>query len=228
MERSPRSHDVGGMRHLGPIEVEQDEPVFHSDWEAKVFGMTMATLGKGLFSLEEFRGGIEDIHPVSYMDASYYERWLVTLERWLVQGGVLTPDEIDERTRELALHPDRPVPDVEDPQFADVMISVCRGGIPLTREVDREPRFAIGDRVRAIGTDTTWHTRLPAYARGKVGEVVRIDAAYVFPDTNALREGENPEHTYGVRFEAAELWGDDAEGRAPVHVDLYETYLEPA
>jgi hypothetical protein len=31
-----------------------------------------------------------------------------------------------------------------------------------------------------------------------------------------------------VRFEADELWGDAAEGAAPVFIDLFESYLEPA
>jgi hypothetical protein len=31
-----------------------------------------------------------------------------------------------------------------------------------------------------------------------------------------------------VRFDAAELWSDAAEANSPVHVDLYEQYLEPA
>ncbi|XGV95742.1 MAG: hypothetical protein ACAF41_23745 [Leptolyngbya sp. BL-A-14] len=28
-------HDMGGMHNLGPIPIAENEPVFHSEWEAK-------------------------------------------------------------------------------------------------------------------------------------------------------------------------------------------------
>jgi nitrile hydratase len=31
-----------------------------------------------------------------------------------------------------------------------------------------------------------------------------------------------------VRFEARELWGDDAEPHDAVYIDLWEPYIEPA
>ena len=78
-------------------------------------------------------------------------------------------------------------------------------------------------------SDAPGHTRLPRYVRGKRGKVIRLDKAFVYPETSALREGENPEWCYGVRFEAEEVWGADAEkGAPPVYVDVWESYLEPA
>ena len=35
-------HDMGGMHGFGPIELEADEPVFHYDWERRVFAMNNA------------------------------------------------------------------------------------------------------------------------------------------------------------------------------------------
>ena len=51
--------------------------------------------------------------------------------------------------------------------------------------------------------------------------------AHLFPDRSAegVRVGQ---HLYTVRFEAAELWGDSANGNSTVSVDLWEDYLEPA
>jgi hypothetical protein len=37
-----------------------------------------------------------------------------------------------------------------------------------------------------------------------------------------------PPHLYTVRFEARELWGEQADGKGAVLVDLWEDYLEPA
>ena len=44
--------------------------------------------------------------------------------------------------------------------------------------------------------------------------------AHIFPDRSARRCED------GVRFEAAELWGESAAGREAVYVDLWEDYLE--
>ena len=32
-------HDMGGMHGFGPIEIEAYEPVFHDEWEGRVYGM---------------------------------------------------------------------------------------------------------------------------------------------------------------------------------------------
>ena len=32
-------HDMGGMHGFGPIEVEKNEPVFHADWESRVYAL---------------------------------------------------------------------------------------------------------------------------------------------------------------------------------------------
>jgi nitrile hydratase len=72
----------------------------------------------------------------------------------------------------------------------------------------------------------TGHTRLPRYARGKRGRIEREHGVHPFPDTNAQGLGPRPQTVYGVRFEAAELWGGSADGRGAVHLDLWEGYLE--
>src|SRR5262245_22366439 len=38
-------HDMGGLHGFGPVEVEADEPVFHEQWEARVFGMVQSQRG---------------------------------------------------------------------------------------------------------------------------------------------------------------------------------------
>ena len=70
------------------------------------------------------------------------------------------------------------------------------------------------------------HTRLPRYARGKVGTVELVHGCHVFPDSNAQRLGEDPQWLYTVRFSARELWGND--DAAAVSIDAFEPYLERA
>lgn len=224
----PLASDLGGLRGLGSVEVEVDEPVFHSDWEGRTFGIANAMIGKGLFSVDEFRHANERMHPVAYLGGSYYDRWIWGLEQILVENGVLTEDEIDTRTRDFAQHPDALVPRREEPEFADGLLGAFYAGISPSREIEAPRRFAVGDRVVARGSGTDGHTRLPSYVRGRTGIVARCDDACVFPDTNAHRAGENPQWCYTVRFEAEEIWGAGAESPVPVFVGVWESYLEPA
>jgi nitrile hydratase subunit beta len=85
-------------------------------------------------------------------------------------------------------------------------------------------RFAAGAWVRARATDRDAHTRLPRYARGHIGEVVEVRAAWQLPD-DAVRGVFRAEPVYAVRFSAAELWGS---GSHSVILDMWESYLEEA
>jgi hypothetical protein len=102
-----------------------------------------------------------------------------------------------------------------------------RGAPGSLRTISARPRFAKGDRVRTRNHQPSGHTRLPAYARSRRGTIALVHPSGVLPDTNAHGRGENPEWVYAVRFDAAELFGDGAEPNACVHVDLFESYLEP-
>jgi nitrile hydratase len=50
----------------------------------------------------------------------------------------------------------------------------------------------------------------------------------VFPETNAMALGEKPQHVYAVRFDARELWGENAVPRDSVYLDIWDDNLEPA
>ena len=73
------------------------------------------------------------------------------------------------------------------------------------------------------------HTRCPRYIRGKAGTVVRNDVIASVPDIEAhAGSHRRNEPTYSVAFDAAELWGADGEPGVTIHVDLWDSYLEPA
>ena len=71
-------------------------------------------------------------------------------------------------------------------------------------------------------------TRLPRYVRGHVGVVERLHGVHVFPDSAVLDKGDDPQWLYTVRFDARELWGDDADPTVTVSIDAFEPYLDPA
>ena len=95
-------HDLGGMDGFGPVVRERNEPIFHADWERRVFGMMLATLGQGLYNLDEIRHSIERMAPAHYLGSTYYEHWLAGLERILGEKGRLTSTEIETRLAKLA------------------------------------------------------------------------------------------------------------------------------
>ena len=215
-------HDMGGMHGFGPIVREENDPLFHAPWEAQVRAMTVIARSQGYFNIDAFRYGIERMDPAHYLRASYFERWLASTELNLLERGFLTSDELDERTEYFRQHPEAIRPRGGDPAPTPE---------PPDESANRQllaSQFAVGDAVIARNFHPNEHTRLPRYARGKRGIVQRLHGAQIFPDTNAVGLGENPQPLYSVCFEARELWGDSAEPRQTVSLDLWESYLEPA
>lgn len=211
-------HDMGGMHGLGPIQREADEPVFHERWEGRVFAMLRAMGAWRKWNIDASRYQRELIPAVEYLRMSYYERWLAGLEQLLLSKGLVTSAE---------LAGGRATPDApkQSPALpADKVPQLVANGSRSDRPVQTTPRFKVGQAVRARNINPTGHTRLPRYARAKQGTIDRIHGAFVFPDSNALFQGENPQHLYSVRFTSHELWGDTTQDA--VYIDLWESYLE--
>ena len=218
-------HDMGGMHGFGHIEREPNEPVFHEPWERRVFGLTVLSGRPRLRNIDEFRHAIERMAPVDYLGSSYYERWLDSTLRLLVEKGVITGEALERRMAELASGPD-PAPPHSDPDLLARIVRGLKARTPF-RQPGPPPRYALGDHIVTRHDAPVGHTRLPRYARGKLGVIVGVHGSFIFPDTNAHGQGTQPHPLYSVRFEATELWGATAEPCAPVHLDLWERYLEP-
>jgi len=213
-------HDLGGMHGFGPVIREQNEPVFHSDWEKRVFAMTLTAMGRRVCNVDEFRRAIEHMPPADYLAATYYEKWLHAIESLLVEKGVVTREEI------ASGHAAAPAPAKATGSLGGGVESFDSSAVKLRFDKSYRPGFKVGDRVVARNINPEHHTRLPRYARGKRG-VIRYDhGVFVFPDTHAHGQGAKPQHVYGVVFEAKELWGADHNQRAPVYLDCWEAYLE--
>jgi nitrile hydratase len=220
-----RPQDLGGRKGFGAVPIEDDEPVYHERWEGSVIAGILATIMAGLYNTDQFRAGIDDLEPLSYISIGYYRRWLHTLEVNCTNAGVFSPEELEARIAEIAAG--APLPVRDDPRLEQALRELIERGASNVRPVEHEPRFRPGDRVRGRECPDARHVRIPGYAQGKVGTVHVVHDAFVFPDTNLRDEGENPEHVYAVRFRARDLW-PDADEAASVLVDLWESYLEEA
>ena len=87
-------HDMGGMHGFGPVEVEPNEPVFHEPWEGRVLAMQRSMGYTGLWTIDGGRPSLETLPPVTYLMASYYQRWFLGLEKRVVAYGLVGEDEI--------------------------------------------------------------------------------------------------------------------------------------
>lgn len=214
-------HDMGGMDGFGKVEPEPDEPTFHLPWEGRVHAMQFAMRYAGAWCIDASRFAQERLPPQVYLSASYYQRWALALERNVLENGFADSDEI---AAERSLRPGKPL---KCKLTTDVVErGLTRGS--FGRPAQAPARFAPGDRVRAKNIHPLTHTRLPRYARGHVGVVERVQGCHVFPDTMAIDKGENPQWLYTVRFDAQELWGQDADPTVKVSIEAFEPYLDPA
>lgn len=213
-------HDLGGMQSFGPIRREVGEPVFHEEWEGRLYAMRMATR---LQNPGNLRPHIERMAPGQYLNSSYYEKWLHAWTQILVQDGVLTEEELRDREAALAADTGTPLPRREDPHQARQALERLRQPQPLQRAATSQPRFRVGDLVQTRHFHPPGHTRLPRYARGRQGAVVKFYGFHDYPDEDAAPR---VQPLYAVRFAARELWGESAELDSAVYLDIWENYLE--
>lgn len=213
-------HDMGGMHGMGLVEHEKNEPVFHAPWEARVFALNRALGAWGKWNLDASRHSRELIPPAEYLRMTYYEKWLAGFTALAVEHGLVTRAELETGIPAS--------PKTTPPLTADGVSRLVSRGAPAKRNVTIAPRFKAGQRVRARNINPTGHTRLPRYARGKPGVIVRDHGVFVFPDSNAHFRGENPQHLYSVRFAARDLWGTQAAPRDFVYLDMWDDYLDHA
>jgi len=213
---------MGGMMGFGPVVPQANEPVFHHIWEGRVRGLVSA-MGKPLQSnIDEGRFARENVAPNQYQSKSYYEIWFDALVSLLLKRGLVTSAEM---VAGRAIGPAKPVVGIIS---AEAMRQNHFTRKSYDRPVPTAPKFAVGQNIRAKNMHPKGHTRLPRYVRGHLGVITLVHGSHVFPDSNAMGEGEAPQWLYNVRFAGRELWGDEADPKTSMSVDAWESYLELA
>jgi nitrile hydratase subunit beta len=216
------AQDLGGMMGFGPVAPDPDEPLFHQTWERRAFGLTLAMGATGAWSDDALRHACESLPPPDYLTSSYYEIWIKGLTRLLLANKLVSIHEL------YGDQPVEPGPLAASAVSAAEVPALLARGTDFRRETGEPPRFAVGAQVKARNEHKAGHTRLPRYARGRMGTVRRVHGAFVFPDSNAHGAGEAPQQLYTVGFSGRELWGESADSSLSVMLDLWESYLEPA
>jgi nitrile hydratase len=165
---------------------------------------------------------IELIPPAEQLSLSYYGKHLIAFTAVLAESGLVTALELS--SGKAAPNSATPSPPLQPEQVA----AFLEHGAPATREGAVTAKFRVGQTVRARNINPAGHTRLPRYARGKLGSIATDHGVFVFPDTNVADLDEKPQHVYSVQFAARELWGEEASPRDSVYIDMWDDYLEPA
>ena len=213
-------HDMGGMHGFGPVEPEENEPVFHTAWEGRVLAMQRALGYTGEWTIDSSRAAQEGLPPQVYLSVSYYKRWALGLERLVLEHGLATAEEL------AAGHALEPAKKLKRTLSSAEIDKVMTRGT-YSRPTRAPARFKPGDRVRAKNINPETHTRLPRYARGHVGTVESVRGCHVFPDTVTTGRGEDPQWLYTVVFDGRELWGETYDPTVRISVEAWEPYLEP-
>ena len=198
-------HDMGGRQGFGAVRYTFNAPAFHAEWEIRANSLYAFAVRRGIFNMDEYRHAIERMEPRHYLSASYYERSLTSLATLLVEKGIVTREELDERAR------------------GRFPLSAPAGG-GRANAATRE-RFKPGDRVRVRADFVAGHIRMPGYIRGRTGVVVSESPAYPYPDAHAHAVMAEDEPTFDVRFRTQDLWPNSSDA-ALVHVAVFQSYLE--
>jgi nitrile hydratase len=167
-------HDMGGMHGMGPINPEKNEPVFHAAWEGRAFALSMAVDGDWPYGADRYQ--IELIPPA---DAPELLREMGDEPGRMLKAGMLPWAEIASgRKGELRTKKGHGL-------TAPEMPAMIAAGDPATRNVPTAPLFLAGQRVRARNMHPVGRTRLPRYARGKIGTIQLDYGVFEFPDSSA-------------------------------------------
>jgi nitrile hydratase beta subunit len=211
-------HDMGGMQGMGPVQYEKNEPVYHAEWESRVDAMDAAMQATG--KVPGVRRPIEEkISAVDYLRMSYYEKWYTALVERLIAAKLTTRSEIESgQAAERNTNSIRPVSATEAVAFRTKNVST-------RQNVELAAQFQVGQRVRARNMNPITYTRLPRYARGRLGTIDRIRGVFPIVDVGA---GGKPQTLYSVRFTARDLWGEEVSPQDAVYIDMWDGYLEPA
>jgi nitrile hydratase len=221
-----RVHDMGGRFGDGAVVPEPEHEVFHEDWHKRTLAVVLACGALGKWNLDTSRHARERLKPTDYARFSYYEKWMGGLATLLVETGVVTRDE-------LAGNAEPAPSDLAEKAWKPTEIAkVLSKGGPVDRPSNVAPMFAPGDTVIARPHAENMkvsggHTRLPAYAAGARGTILRLHGSHILPDAHAHGLGEAPEPLYAVVFPASELWAHPEHLRDEVVLDMWQSYLKP-
>ncbi len=216
-------HDLGGKQGYGPIDREGEDETFHEEWEGREWGIAQCARTPGI-TIDWWRYCRELILPEDYLARPYFDSWAQTDFSTYIEAGWISYEEIA-AGKSLRQNLDYGEP-LEAMNLQQILDEDRAHAFRFDAEIETPPAFVAGQAVRTQRHGYSGHTRLPQYARDRVGTIHAHHGAHVFPDRSAEGE-EMHQHLYSVAFDAAELWPEADGRRERVFLDLWEAYLLP-
>ena len=105
------NRQIANMNGNLAIPRQNGEPLFQAPWEARAFSIAVVLNEKHVYPWRDFSQSLAaEIAQADARgtDSTYYERWYAALEKLVTAAGLVSQDEIDQRTAEYAagLHDD--------------------------------------------------------------------------------------------------------------------------
>jgi len=93
-------HDLGGEPGGAAIDRAERAVTF---WEQRVDALLvlLADRERRIMDVAELRRGIESLGPEAYDSLNYYERWAASIASTVVEKGIVTQAELDQRVAEI-------------------------------------------------------------------------------------------------------------------------------
>lgn len=212
-------HDLGGRHGFGKIDVDEGDEQFHEPYEARIRSIAYAITPAPDWSKDWFRHCRELISPEDYLSRPYFDQWAQAYCAMLVNSGWATVQECASGKME------KPVNGLPPPKTAEQARAAVLKAVRFDGEISDKPAWKVTDEVRTISSVTTGHTRLPVYARDRIGRIIDHHGAHIFPDAMAVKE-KRFEHLYTVEFDMNQLWPEVEDSNDTLTLDLWESYLE--
>src|SRR5215472_9796038 len=146
---------MGGMQDMGPVQYGKNEPAFHAPWEARLFGIFLATSAWRKWNIDAFRHTREVLSPEDYLSLGYFQQWFLGLRDLMISRGLVTAAEFESGIPAAGTAKATP------PLTVDKIPATITRRLNANRDVPVTPRFQVGQKVRARVINPIGHTRLP-------------------------------------------------------------------
>ena len=92
-------HDIGGLPNK---QIDQSEHNY-ALWEKRIDALLVLLASeKQIMRVDELRRGIESLDIDAYNELSYYERWIASIAKILVEKDIITSTELEARMAEIS------------------------------------------------------------------------------------------------------------------------------
>jgi len=104
----PISPEINQMEEPLALPRKNGELQFAAPWEARAFGLAVALNHAELFPWQAFSAGLADeigqTETAVSDETPYYENWLKTLEKLVIEQGLISAVELETRAQQQAHH----------------------------------------------------------------------------------------------------------------------------